>query len=219
MARGRHERPVATVDLVVLALVSGALNVGVLRRDDRREPAYGLLALPGGFVRVGEDDDLDAVARRVLRQKAAVAAPHLEQVGTRGDAGRDPRGWSLSVCYAALLPESTAPSLAFHPVGALPALAFDHGAIAAAAVERVRSKASYSALPLFLLDPPFTIAEAHAVFELVLGERIDAANFRRKILAQGVLSETGRRQEVGRPTRTYRISPDATITFRRPIVI
>ncbi|MCP6134002.1 hypothetical protein NL393_33010, partial [Klebsiella pneumoniae] len=49
------------------------------------------------------DNSLDAAADRAVREKAQVLPRYLEQVGTEGNAFRDPRGWSLSTCYLALL--------------------------------------------------------------------------------------------------------------------
>ncbi len=212
-----HPRPIATVDVVVLALLDGALSVGLLRRDAPDEPAYGERALPGGFVRVGEDADLDAVMRRVLRTKVGAEPAYGEQLGTRGNARRDPRGWSLSVSYAAIL-SGPAPGLEFHDAENLPPLAFDHAEIVAQALDRLRAKASYSALPLFLIPEPFTLTEALTAYRLVAGGPIDAANFRRKLLAQDVLEKRGERRDIGRPTQLFGVRPGAELLFRRPLL-
>ncbi|MCI0347520.1 MAG: DNA mismatch repair protein MutT, partial [Chloroflexi bacterium] len=47
--------------------------------------------------------DLEAAARRKLREKTGVRSPYLEQLGSFGDARRDPRGWSATHVYFALL--------------------------------------------------------------------------------------------------------------------
>ncbi len=49
---------------------------------------------------------LEAAAARILRDKARVECRYLEQLGTFGGAPRDPRGWSLTVAYFALVPEA-----------------------------------------------------------------------------------------------------------------
>ncbi|TGS95194.1 NUDIX hydrolase, partial [Mesorhizobium sp. M8A.F.Ca.ET.213.01.1.1] len=61
------QRPSVAVDLVLLGLRDGRPTVLLLRRD--QHPHAGRWALPGGFV--GIDESLDAVAARVLREKAA----------------------------------------------------------------------------------------------------------------------------------------------------
>ena len=88
------------VDLIVLTLRDGALNVLLIQRED--EPHRGAWALPGGFVQLGED--LDGAAYRVLADEASLGsgAVHLEQVRTFGAPGRDPRGHVVSVAFMAL---------------------------------------------------------------------------------------------------------------------
>ena len=213
-------KPITTVDVVLLTLWEGELAVGLVRRD--RAPFAGRLALPSGYVHVPEDQDLQASAVRILCQKAQVQGRFLEQLATFGGAGRDPRGWSLTVAYFALVPEAeltaAGSALSLHPVGALPALAFDHAVIVAAAVERLRGKSSYSALPAFLLPPSFTMAELHAVYQQVLGTRLDQASFRRKVVDQGIVEAMdSRRLGAHRPAALYRLRTGQAHPFQHRI--
>lgn len=210
--------PIATVDVALFTLRHGALSVVLTRRE--AEPHKGQLALPGGFVHVDEDADATATARRVLKQKANLAAPYLEQLYTFAGRERDPRGWSLSIAYYALVPDSrlTAPALEVPPVDKLPPLPFDHAAIVAAAVERLRGKSTYSSLPGFLLPETFTISELREVYEQVIGIRLDKASFRRKVEDQGIVEEVRgqRRGGAHRPAQLYRLAT-GRVTFDRRI--
>ncbi|MGI4975976.1 MAG: NUDIX hydrolase [Janthinobacterium lividum] len=212
--------PIATVDAVLMTLHQGELSVGLVRRD--LAPFAGRLALPGGYVHVPQDRDLDACAARILRAKARVDCRHLEQLATFGGARRDPRGWSLTVAYFALVPVSeltTAGSaLLLYPVAKLPALAFDHASIVSAAVERLRGKSSYFALPAFLLPELFTMAELHAVYQQVLGTRLDPASFRRKVTDQDVVEAAeSRRTGTHRPAALYRLRAGQAHRFEHRI--
>ncbi|MGI3776782.1 MAG: NUDIX hydrolase [Janthinobacterium lividum] len=212
--------PIATVDVVLMTLHQGALCVGLVRRDVA--PFAGRLALPGGYVHVPQDRDLDACAARILRAKARVDCRHLEQLGTFGGARRDPRGWSLTVAYFALVPASeltTAGSaLLLHPAEGLRALAFDHAGIVSAAVERLRGKSSYFALPAFLLPELFTMAELHAVYQQVLGTRLDPASFRRKVTDQDIVEAAeSRRTGTHRPAALYRLRAGRAHRFEHRI--
>lgn len=206
---------------MLLTLCDGALSVGLLRRD--RAPHQGMLALPGGYVHVQEDDDLQATAGRILREKAGTACRYLEQLGTFGGRMRDPRGWSLSVAYFALLPAddivAAGGALSLQPVDRLPELAFDHAAIVGAAVERLRGKSGYFALPAFLLPPLFTMAELHQVYEQVLGTRLDRASFRRKVGEQDIVEPAEGSQRTGahRPAALYRLRAGRPHPFQRHI--
>jgi ADP-ribose pyrophosphatase YjhB (NUDIX family) len=212
--------PIATIDAVLLTLSGGALSVGLVGRD--RAPFAGLLALPGGYVHVPEDATLEASAARILRDKARVECRFLEQLGTFSGAARDPRGWSLTVAYFALVPEAellaAGGALSLHPVEHLPPLAFDHAGIIAAAVIRLRGKSSYSALPAFLLPPLFTLAELHAVYQQVLGTRLDPASFRRKIMDQEIVEAVdGRRMGAHRPAALFRLRAGKVYPFQNRI--
>tara|TARA_B100001105_G_scaffold143613_2_gene115153 strand:- start:314 stop:964 length:651 start_codon:yes stop_codon:yes gene_type:complete len=199
---------ILTVDVVLLTLRGDELHVALFKRA--REPFRGLWALPGGFIREAEDDSAKAAAARVLRDKTGLVPPYLEEFGTVSGPARDPRGWSLTVVYFALVPAAL---LDGQPdtfaVSRLPNLPFDHAAVIAQVVERVRNKASYSSLPVFLCDPEFTIPELHAAYEAVQGEQVNAANFRRKLEEMGVLEEIKGQTKVSgrnRPAQLYRVA-------------
>ena len=98
-------RPYTTVDVVIFSVRQGRLQVLLVQRpSDPAEPCPGAWALPGGFVNVDVDEDLEACARRKLHEKTDVRSPYLEQLGSWGSAGRDPRGWSVTQAYFALMP-------------------------------------------------------------------------------------------------------------------
>lgn len=200
--------PILTVDAVLLTLADGALHAALFKRD--APPFQDQWALPGGYVHVGEDDSAKAAAARVLLQKTGVTSPYLEEFGTVSGPARDPRGWSLSVVYYALVPAPLLPpSVALFPVAALPNLPFDHAAIVAGVVARVRSKASYSSLPVYLCPDEFTISELHAVYQAVLDDTLNMANFRRKLEDLDVLEEipgATRASGRNRPAQLYRVA-------------
>ena len=50
------------------------------------------------------DESLAACAARKLAEKTGVESPYLEQLGSWGGARRDPRGWSATHVYFALIP-------------------------------------------------------------------------------------------------------------------
>jgi 8-oxo-dGTP diphosphatase len=70
----------------------------------------------------------------------------------------------------------------------------------------VRSKASYAPIALQFLPETFTLGELQTVYEAVLGRALDTRNFRRDVLAAGVVEPTGRTRAEGpgRPALLYR---------------
>src|ERR1700682_5705024 len=95
--KGIASKPIASVDLVISALSETGLQVLLMKRGT--EPFADHWALPGGWIHVDEDTDLDAAARRVLFDKTGVETPYLEQLRTFGGQSRDPRGWRLRIAY------------------------------------------------------------------------------------------------------------------------
>ncbi|HJQ58984.1 MAG TPA: NUDIX hydrolase [Vineibacter sp.] len=218
----RFERPIATVDAALFTLVDGGLRLALGQRD--REPYKGQLALFGGYVFTDADEDTAATARRILRDKAGIALSYLEQLYTFSGKVRDPRGWSLSVAYYALvqpddLRSSGARPVELVPVERVPALPFDHNRIVEAALARLRGKATYSSLPAFLLPPTFTLTQLQEVYERVLGQALDKSSFRRKIEAQGVITPAEAMTRGGRhrPAQLYRLSDRNLAEFDRLI--
>jgi ADP-ribose pyrophosphatase YjhB (NUDIX family) len=187
MAETTYPTPTVTVDLTIFALVEDVLRVLLIQR--RAEPFAGDWALPGGYIHTDEDADIETAARRVLRDKTAVDTPYLEQVQTIGGPDRDPRGWTVSVAYMALISSDEVPQcganatdVAWWPVdGEIPKLAFDHGAILATATARLRAKVEYTTLPTHLLPARFTLPDLQLIYERLLGRKMDKSAFRKRI--------------------------------------
>ncbi|MFC7912695.1 NUDIX domain-containing protein [Streptomyces sp. NPDC057386] len=209
-----------TVDLVILTLREGRLCVLLVERGE--DPHRGMRALPGGFLNHEGEEILDA-AQRELSEETALAAGsvHLEQLGTYGAAGRDPRGRVVSVAHLAIapgLPEpvagTDASAAAWVPAetvlsGDVP-LAFDHRQIVTDGIERARKKIESTALATAFCEETFTIVELQRVYEAVWGTELDTRNFYRKVQAvSGFLVPAGssRKSTGGRPARLYRAGP------------
>ena len=229
-AKNDFPRPFTTVDVLIFTVMADALKVLLVQRPaGGDEPFPGAWALPGGFVNVDVDADLEACARRKLREKTAVASPYLEQLGSWGGAARDPRGWSATHAYFALIASdgvapakgANAADVAWFDVDdaqlARRKLAFDHAAILRAGVERLRSKVEYTSLPAWLLPEPFTLPQLQRTYEIVLGRPVDKSGFRTRMLAADFLAEVGIVQsDSNRPPMGYRLKDrDAPVFFPR----
>ena len=208
------ERPLVTVDVVIFTVVDEQLCVLLVRRPEGKdEPFPGRWALPGGFVDVHQDASLLACAERKLREKTGVVAPYLEQLGSWGDARRDPRGWSATHAYFALIAQpaisadsDTVTEWVACDQALRRRLAFDHHTLLGAAIDRLRGKVEYTSLPAFLLPEPFTLPQLQRIYEVVLGRPLDKSAFRKRMLDADFLVEAGTlAREQGRPAVGYRL--------------
>jgi 8-oxo-dGTP diphosphatase len=184
------------------------------------EPFAGAWALPGGPLLA--DETLGASVARQLASKVEVhQLAHLEQLETRSDPARDPRGRTVATAYLGLIPSHLEPALpedtSWHPLDALPATAFDHGSIVGSALARLRAKLSYTNVGFALAPPTFSIAELREVYVAALGYDVTATNLQRVLLRRGVLEPTGELghsgRTGGRPAMLYRFaSPRLEVT-------
>jgi len=227
MVEATYPTPTVTVDLVIFALVDEVLQVLLMQRG--AEPFAGAWALPGGYIHTDEDTDIEAAARRVLMDKTAVETPYLEQVQTFGGRARDPRGWTVSVAYMALISANdltprhgaNAAGVAWWPVeDEMPPLAFDHAAILDTAAARLRGKVEYTTLPIHLLPARFTLPDLQLLYERILGRKMDKSAFRKRIAEADFLEPIPgeKRAASNRPAQYYRVKPGrATLFFDRTI--
>jgi len=191
MASSEHPRPALTVDCVVFGVEEGALKVLLIQRD--LEPFRGRWALPGGFVRL--DESLDEAALRELREETGLDRVYLEQLYTFGTVDRDPRERVVSVAYCALVRLSDhqvkaatdARAAAWFTLEDVPRLAFDHREILEVARDRLQGKLRYRPIGFELLPPRFTLTQLQTLYETILERPVDKRNFRKKVLATGLL--------------------------------
>lgn len=216
MTSREHQQLNLAVDLAILTVREDLLQVLVIERANR--PYRGKDALPGGFLREGED--LAEAAARELAEETGLdgGALHLEQLATYGAPDRDPRGRVVSVAYLAIAPDlpvpaagSDARSARWAPVQKVrEALAFDHTKILDDAVERARSRLEYTTLATAFCGDVFTIGDLRKVYEVVWGAPLDPRNFSRKVThTEGFIVPTGAKRlpETGRPAALYRHGP------------
>ncbi|MET3130613.1 ADP-ribose pyrophosphatase YjhB (NUDIX family) [Oxalobacteraceae bacterium GrIS 1.11] len=144
---------------------------------------------------------------------------------------RNPRGWSSTFAYFALIASDevellhggTTDAASWHGVDGLVVngeLAFDHGAILSTAIRRLRHRVENSSLPVHLLPSECTLPDLQRVYEIVLGRRVDKSAFRKRIKDGDFLEEIpGKlRHASNRPAQPYRARPNhPAINFARKL--
>lgn len=216
-SRALHPMPFVRIELAVLAVADGVLQVLLGRREEA--PHKGQWALPGGVLRIDQDVDLDAACRRVAQERLKLelaGACLLTAVGGRGRDSRAP--WALSVIYRCAttierLPAAPGKRMAelqwrdANEAVADARLAFDHARLVALAVQRLRAEVEVLAFPPGLVDEPFTLGQLQAAAEAVLGRELDKSSFRRRLDAAGCVEAIPDEKRTGafRPAQLYRL--------------
>lgn len=215
MSESRELFPLVGVDVALFSVDGERLHVLLVKRA--QEPAAKRWALPGGILKPHVDNSLEAAARRVLAQKVSVKLPVVEEVCTFSGPDRDPRGWSLSVLFYALLPRDQVNALVRNKVEALEwvdacapghRLAFDHAEQLTAAVQKLRAKVKAGALPLHLLPAKFTLTQLQRTIESILGQTLDKSSFRRQLRGSEDLVELDEYERgAQRPAKLFSAAP------------
>src|SRR6201995_2378590 len=185
---------------VVFQVRDKRLTVLLWQRAADADPGAGVR--PGGLL--AADERLGAAASRHLAAKVDIPEiAHLEQLETRSDPVRDPRGRVLATAYLALVTPDARPKLpddtAWHAVDDLPPTAFDHGSIIGYARERMPGKLSFTNIAFALAPETFTISQLRDPYAAVLGYPVSATNLQRILTRRGVIVPTN---DVSRPTST-----------------
>jgi 8-oxo-dGTP diphosphatase len=214
--------PLVSADVAIFSIGEGALQVLLVQRA--RAPEAGAWALPGAVLNPEIDRDLEATARRALRDKISVEVPYLSQLHTFAGADRDPRGWSLGVLHYALLPRNRVQAMVRSKVevvqwadadAGVPPLAFDHAAQLAAARSALRERVREHALPLHLMPEQFTLTQLQKACEIILAHgpddiaALDKGAFRRRFAKSADIVEIPGAFERGaqRPAQLFKVAP------------
>jgi len=202
-------RPKIAVDAVVLSFSGREFQTYLVQPRDIS--ATGKWACPGGLVKVSET--LDDAARRELSAAGLAADTYLEQLFTFGNPSRDPGAHVVSVAYLTLLAsqrQSSTPAEKYtrgswFGVAALPELAYDHSMMVRLGLARVQAKLGYTNIARNLLPHSFSFSDLESLYSCSLGRPLDRRNFRRRIMAMGILRRVpALRRGNHRPAQLYR---------------
>ena len=210
-----------SIDPVVFSLIEDKLHILLILRD--HEPYEKTWALPGGTIDKGNDMRLEDSVARVLKEKTGTEVNYVEQLKSIG-GDFDPRGWTLSISYIALVAKQqitqNAKWVAVDKLGDYYFGFPHHPQIIEEAMSRLTNKVNYSTLPMHLLAKDFTLPQLQKVYEVLLGEKLDKSTFRKKLEETGLLKETGEMLKEGafRPAKLYSVARQEIVHFGKNII-
>jgi 8-oxo-dGTP diphosphatase len=188
-------------------------QLSVLLWQRARDPQRGAWSLPGGRLR--DDEDMTTSVRRQLAEKVDLReVAHLEQLAVFSDPDRVPGTRTIASTFLGLVPSPATPELpsdtCWHPVTALPPMAFDHGPMVAYARTRLVAKMSYTNIGFALAPTEFALSMLRDIYSAALGYQVDATNLQRVLARRCVITQTGTVAQSGRsggrPAALYRFT-------------
>lgn len=198
-----------SVDCVVFGYHEDKLKVLLIKRG--AEPFKGELALPGDLVYPNED--INVAARRILKDLTGIGNLYMEQTKVYGRVDRHPSGRVITTGYYSLIdtekydPHASgwADDVFWMEVNQYPALAFDHNEILDDALKTLRDRVRHRPVGFELLPRKFTLGQLQSLYEALLNEEYDKANFRKRILSMNLLLSLKENQKdvPHRPARLY----------------
>jgi ADP-ribose pyrophosphatase YjhB (NUDIX family) len=194
-----HE--VLAVVFQVRRLSTAKPQLSVLLWQRAQQPQRGAWSLPGGSLR--HDEDMTNSVRRQLAEKVDLREiAHLEQLAVFSDPDRVPVTRTIASTFLGLVPSPATPELPpdtrWHPVSALPPMAFDHGPMVAHARARLVAKLSYTNIGFALAPREFALSTLRDIYGAALDYQVDATNLQRVLERRGVITRTGTTAQSGR---------------------
>ena len=206
---------IATV-IVIFGIIDRQLNILLVKRS--AEPQNDQWALPGGLW-LG-DKKLQETATDKLFLETGAKDVYLEQLFTLS-ALNDNNPKSMAVCYFALVNEKKVQlreedtwQPKWFKAKEISDLAFQNNLVIDRALQRIESKLQYSNIAYSLLPSEFTMRELQETYEAITGNNYDRRNFRKRMLGNNLIQETGNLRKTGahRPSSLYEfISKEPTI--------
>ena len=205
-----HQKISVAVDVLLFTIEDDKLKIVLVKRKEK--PFKGSFALPGVALR--ESETLKEAAERSVRERTGLKNIFLEQLYTFGELERDPRSRTVSVTYYALTDQGKLDASGADDGVSLisvdeilkgdPELAFDHREIIEYGRNRLGGKVNYSDIAFEFVPEEFTLPQLQRVYEILLGESLYKANFRKMI--SPLVEETGNMLTgmAHRPSKLYR---------------
>jgi 8-oxo-dGTP diphosphatase len=193
----QHAKHYLAVDCIIFGFDQDELKLLLIKRNF--EPHKGKWSLMGGFVE--QNESMDAAALRVLESLTGLKDIYLEQLYTYGDINRDAEVRVISTAYFALIKTADFDETALnHPakwfsLAEMPELIFDHNVMVDKALRRLNRKSKSQPIGFELLPDKFTIPQLQALYEAIWMQELDKRNFRKKILATGVLKKLDEKEK------------------------
>lgn len=226
--------PNISVDCVVFGYNGTGVDVLLIKQKETSEHLESQYALPGNLV--GEEEDLDDAAERVLKDLTQLEGIYLKQFKTFGNPSRvtnpKDRAWLndvrefpnervITVAYYSLVseedyepvPSEFAATTEWVPLKNVPPLAFDHDEILRQAVATLRNELVTEDIGFELLPKKFTLSQLQELHEIILDKKLDKRNFRKSMKKMNRLIALDEKQKGvdHKPAQLFQYDPETEL--------
>lgn len=199
---------------VVLALFTvedGKFKVFLIKR--KNQPYKDKWILIGGACY--NNEDTDTAMKRELKEKTGIEDINFQRFDVFSRPDRSPLWRMIAIAHVGVIDckrvhflKTTTKTVDadWFQIDRVPALGYDHEEILNGAIEFLRQKIFDSDILKNLFPKQFTLPELHKAYESILNKQIDRRNFRKRLLQQNIIADTGLEQEIAgkKPAKLYR---------------
>lgn len=197
--------------LIIYSADNGKLKI--LLKKNFEEPYKNYWVIPGE--ELDAETTQDESTMNLFKNITSLNYRGFIQGGVFTGLGRKIDGRTIAIVSVVITDRSVADlkkenGFEWFDVDELPKLAFDHREIILSVTGELKTKIiqNYSDILLKLFPSDFTLTEFQKFYENMLGKKIDRRNFRKKMMSQNLVIDTGEKtsNKMGRPGSLYRFN-------------
>ncbi len=222
--------PSLSLDCVIFGFHENQLKVLLLKMKNADQ-----WALPGGFIY--KEEDIEAAASRVLKQRTGIDDIFLQQFHVFGDPARSDKKFHLNMmkkdgvtvakdnwilkrfitvgyyalvdfAFALPVPDHSSVACEWWDLHDIKELFMDHKNILHKALETLRLQLNHQPIGYNLLSQKFTMPELQKLYETILDKKLDRRNFQRRMTGYGILKRLKETRKGGAHKAPYLYSFD-----------
>jgi 8-oxo-dGTP diphosphatase len=201
-----YEQAKIAVDPVIFSIKAGELKILLHRRE--KDPFNERYELPGGLLRPEEKPEKRL--NQKLKKMVGKQEIYFDQFNVFTDPDRDPRDRTISIGYIALVSkEEIENEENWFNARKLPEMAFDHREIISKAEKYLKENLDTVVVKQFMPEL-FPLNDLQKAYEVIEQKSYDNRNFRRKMIKQGTVEKTNKKQKdvPHRPASLYHFSQE-----------
>ena len=198
---------------VVLALFTtenGKVKVFLIKR--KNQPFKDKWTLVGGACY--NNEDVDSAMKREMYEKAGLKNINYRMFNVYSKPDRSPVCRMIAIAYIGVIDSSRVKFLKettktqdadWFLIDRIPNLGYDHQEILEDAIEYLKKQIFDTTILKDLFPKYFTLPQLHKTYESILNKNIDRRNFRKRLLQQNIIIETGKLEEIAgkKPSKLY----------------